>query len=226
MTAGSCVSPGAAGCGAGDGTLPGCSIRDWPCVTPCSSVKESSRACRRGWHRRSITASVPRFCTRTVTVRGSPGTTGKRMFPLPWSCSETMSTPCFARMNSALWEGRVQAFPAGVGVPEAMPGRCGQGAAGHTTSWHGSGALVEQSWAAGLSQAQTPPPLHSSWVSGTGLPPPHASSPARSSQYQHGPRVLPGVPTGPVLVVQEPLPQPRASLTFLKCTDAPYTCAR
>lgn len=122
------------------------------------------------------------------------------MFPLPWSCSETMSTPCFARMNSALWEGSVQAFPAGVGVPEAMPGRCGQGAASHTTSWHGSGALVEQSWAAGLSQAQIPPPLHSSWVSGTGLPPPHASSPARSSQYRHGPRVLPGVPTGPVLV--------------------------
>lgn len=73
-------------------------------------------------------------------------------------------------------------------------------------------------------------PLHSSWVSGTGLPLPPASSPVRNSQHQCGPRVLPwlGAPAEPVLVGAgaAALPQPRASLTFLKCTDSPCTCAR
>lgn len=190
-------------------------------------MKESSRDCWRAWHCRSVTASAPRFCTRMVTVWGSPATAGKRMCPLPLSCSETISIPCFSRMNSALQEGRVRPSQPGWGIPGAM---LGQGAASRTTSWHGSGALVDRSWAAALGQLRTPTPmpLRSFWVSGTGLPPPRASSPVRSSQHQRGPGVLLGGPAEPVPVGMGAAvpPQPGASLTFLKCTESMCTCTR
>ena len=173
-------------------------------------MKESSRDGWRGWHRRSVTASAPRFCTSTVTVRGSPATTGKRMCPLPWSCSETISTPCFPQTNSALREGAVRLSLPGPGSPGLCRGRRGQGAAGRTTSWHGPAALADGSWAAGLRQTRTPTPLRSFWVSSTGLPSPRASSPARSPQRQRGPRVQPGAPRAPVPVGAgaAALPQP------------------
>lgn len=74
---------------------------------------------RRGWQRRSVTASAPWFFTWTVTVRGWPRVTSKRICPLARSCSETISTPCFPRMNSALWEEWSQASLAGAGVPRS-----------------------------------------------------------------------------------------------------------
>lgn len=99
-----------------DGALPGCKSRDWPCTAPCSSLKDSSRDCCCAWNRCRVTTSVPQFCTRTVTVWGSPGTTAKRIFPLPWSQSEMISTPCFPRMRLALWGGRVRLSQLGWGI--------------------------------------------------------------------------------------------------------------
>lgn len=104
---------------AGAGAIPGCSSRGSPCVTPCWSRKENSRRRRREWQLRSLTASVPWFFTWMVTVRGWPSVTSKRICPLARSCSETISTPCFPRMNSALREERGQVPLAGAGVPRS-----------------------------------------------------------------------------------------------------------
>lgn len=95
-------------------------------------------------------------------------------------------------------------------------------------------ALVVRSWAAGLERVQTP--QCRSWACGTDLPPPPASSPAGSSQHQHG--YSPPVCAGLLLGAGTPpepirggegaatLPQLSASITFLKCTVCPCTCAR
>lgn len=125
--------------------VPGCSSSAWFCVTPCSSMKESSRTRCRGWQWCMVTASAPWFCTCTVNVFVSLRATGKRICPFPWSYSETISTPCFPRMNSALQKGGTEVSPAMVEISGAPVQDMGVLPLLGTALWHwwsGAGLLA------------------------------------------------------------------------------------